>query len=292
MVYGGYTYLDLKYRPKETDFKVLLYASGEFNLEKLAEGIAAESSVGTWTKISTMNRRVFHEYRAHVYKLIKVADNSGFIYIAYPYEHFDVKNILQLQASVMGNLFGLKELYNLYIMDISLPAKYQKQFSGPKFGLRGIRKYIGTTKSRRPHTGMIVKPKVGLTPKEFAKVAYTAWVNGLDLVKDDENLVDQKFCRWKERFDETIKMLDRAEKKTGEKKLYATNVTDSDTERMQNRIDYVHENGGKMVMLDVYVMGIPAAYSMIKYAHALGLFVHAHRAGYSCLLYTSPSPRD
>jgi len=281
MTYGGYNYLDLKYKTKETDFKVLIYASGEFKLEKLAEAIASESSVGTWTKISTMNKKVFTEYKARVYKLIKVTDNSGFIFIAYPYEHFDAKNILQFQASVMGNLFGLKELYDLYIMDISFPIKYQKQFKGPKFGINGIRKYLGTTKSRRPHTGTIVKPKVGLTPKEFANVAYKAWSNGLDLVKDDENLVDQKFCRWKDRFDEVMKALNRAEKITGEKKLYATNITDSDIDRMKDRVDYVYENGGKMVMMDVYVMGMPALCSMVNYVHNLGLIIHAHRAGYS-----------
>ena len=68
-----------------------------------------------------------------------------------------------------------------------------------------------------------------MNPKEHAKVAYEAWVGGCDVVKDDENLVDQKFCRWKDRFDEVMKALNRAEKITGEKKLYATNITDSDT---------------------------------------------------------------
>lgn len=282
-MYGGYEYIDTKYRPSKDDFIVLMWVSGEYPLEKLAEGIAAESSVGTWTRIKTMNRKVFKRYRARVFKLVKVTGTSGFIYIAYPYEHFDAKNLLQFQASVMGNIFGLKELKELYICDISFPIRFQKLLTGPKFGIRGIRKYIGTNKpgNRRPHTGTIVKPKVGLTPKEFAKVAYTAWVNGLDLVKDDENLVDQKFCPWKERFDETRKMLDKAENETGEKKLYATNITDSSIDRMVERLEYVREHGEKMVMLDVYVLGFTALTHMMELTKRYGLFVHAHRAGYS-----------
>ncbi len=281
MVYGGYSYIDYEYEPKKDDFRVLMWVDGKYPIEKLAEGVAAESSVGTWTKISTMNERVFQEYRARVYEIVKVQPNAGFIYIAYPFDHFDTKNITQFMASVLGNLFGLKELTSLYVLDISFPERYQKIFDGPVFGLKGIRKYMGTDKTRRPHIGTIVKPKVGLTPKEFSEVAYKAWVNGLDLVKDDENLVDQPFCPWKERFDRTIEKLHRAEDKTGERKLYASNVTDSDLDRMMARMDYIAENGGKLVMLDVYVLGIPAAYTMINYAHELGLFVHAHRAGYS-----------
>ncbi len=41
-------------------------------------------------------------------------------------------------------------------------------------------------------------------------------MGGLDLVKDDENLVDQKFCRWDERLHETMKVIEKAEKETGQ----------------------------------------------------------------------------
>jgi ribulose-bisphosphate carboxylase large chain len=181
----------------------------------------------------------------------------------------------------MGNVFGMKELGELYIMDISFPEKYQKQFKGPKYGIDGIRRYIGTLKNKRPHTGTIVKPKVGLTPKEFAKVAYDAWSGGLDLVKDDENLVDQKFCSWKKRFNKTVKLMHKAEKITGEKKLYATNITDSSIPRMLDRLDYVKEHGHKMVMLDVYVLGMAALSYMLDQTRKYNLFVHAHRAGYA-----------
>ncbi len=280
-MYGGYSYIDKNYKPSKDDFIVLLWVNGEYAIEKLAEGIAAESSVGTWTKISTMNDKVFKYYRAQVYKIIKTTAKSGFIYIAYPYEHFDAKNVMQFQASILGNLFGLKELKELYVLDISFPEKYQKQFKGPLFGIEGIRKYVGTTKSRRPHVGTIVKPKVGLSAIEFSRVAYTAWANGLDLVKDDENLVDQKFCPWEKRFDHTFKMLDKAETETGEHKLYASNITDSSFDRMMERMDYIREHGSKMVMLDVYVLGIPAVMHMVDVAKKCKLFVHAHRAGYA-----------
>ena len=280
-MYGGYSYIDKNYEPEKDAFIVLLWLKGKAKLEKLAEAVASESSIGTWTKLQTMNNKIFKYYRARIFKIVKVTENSGFIFIAYPWEHFDHKNVLQFFAGVLGNLFGLKELESCYILDIEFPKKYQKQFHGPGFGIRGIRKYIGTLKNKRPHVGTIVKPKVGLTPKQFSEVAYKSWLGGLDLVKDDENLVDQKFCPWIKRFDEVTKALDKAEQKTGEKKLYATNITDSNINRMLERIDHIKDSGMKMVMLDVYILGVPALIEMLKAARKAKLFVHAHRAGYA-----------
>jgi ribulose-bisphosphate carboxylase large chain len=284
MAYGGYSYLDLKYKPdKKNDFIVLMWAKGEETIEKLAEGIAAESSVGSWAKLSTMNDVVWKKYRARVFNIKKVTKNSGFIWIAYPLEHFDSKNLSQFQASVLGNLFGLKELSELYIYDIAFPVNMQKLFKGAYAGLEGLRKMVGTKKSRRPHIGTIVKPKVGLTAKEWADVAYESYVGGLDLVKDDENLVDQDFCRWKDRLHETVKRIEKAQDETGDKKLYSSCVTDKFS-RMVERVDYLKSMGlnkNILVMLDVYVLGTSALEEMLDLTRKYKFATHAHRAGYA-----------
>lgn len=284
MAYGGYSYIDTKYVPdKKNDFVVLTWAKGKAPIEKIAEAIAAESSVGSWTKLKTMNEFVWQHYRARVFKIDKVTANSGFIWIAYPLEHFDAKNLSQFQASVLGNLFGLKELEELYIYDISFPKTQQRLFKGAYAGLEGIRKMVGTQKSRRPHIGTIVKPKVGLAPKEWAKVAYDAYIGGLDLVKDDENLVDQDFCRWKERLHENLKSIEKAEKETGETKLYSSCITDKYS-RMVERVEYLKSLGLQkniLVMLDVYVLGLSALEEITDLTRKYKFATHAHRAGFA-----------
>ncbi len=281
MTYGGYNYIEFDYEPSEDDFIALFWIRGKEKIEKLAEAVASESSVGTWTAIKTMNETVLKNYRARIFRIEKVSETAGYVFIAYPFQHFDTKNLLQFQASVLGNIFGLKELDELYVLDIKFPLKFQKQFNGPLYGLNGIRRCVGTHKSKRPHVGTIVKPKVGLTPKEFANVAYDAWVGGLDLVKDDENLVDQGFCRWKERFDATFEAMDKAERETGEKKIYCTNITDVSFERMIERMDYVVERGHNFIMLDVYILGLAALNHLVGEARKRKLAIHAHRAGYA-----------
>ncbi|MGB9635345.1 MAG: RuBisCO large subunit C-terminal-like domain-containing protein, partial [Candidatus Micrarchaeia archaeon] len=286
MAYGGYKYTDLKYVPdKSNDFVVLFWAKGNAPIEKIAEAVAAESSVGSWTRLKTMNDFVWKHYRARVFRINKVTENSGFIWISYPIEHFDTKNISQFQASVLGNIFGMKELEELYVCDISIPVNYQKQFDGPLHGIEGLRRIVGTTKSKRPHVGTIVKPKVGLAPKEWARVAYESYVGGLDLVKDDENLVDQDFCKWKERLHEVVKAIEKAKDETGENKVYSSNVSDNYS-RMVERVEYLNEHGlqkNVLVMLDVYVLGLPLLEDAIKLTRKYGFAVHAHRAGFAAV---------
>jgi ribulose-bisphosphate carboxylase large chain len=154
MVYGGYRYLELDYEPDlGNDILVWHWVSGSEPIEKLAEALAAESSVGTWTELKTINKEVFEKLRAKVYRIEKVSENSGFVWLAYPLEHFDSKNLLQILASIRGNIYGLSELEALKFLDIRFPRKFQREFSGPRFGLEGVRNRLGTNVSRRPHLG-------------------------------------------------------------------------------------------------------------------------------------------
>jgi len=150
-----------------------------------------------------------------------------------------------------------------------------KSFKGPKYGIKGLRKYLKVKK--RPLVGTIVKPKVGLNEHEHAMVAYDAWMGGCDVVKDDENLTSQDFNKFAKRFLLTIKKCKEAEKKTGEKKVYLINCT-AETEEMLRRIKFVQENGGNYIMLDIITLGWAALQTARKH---IKLPIHAHRAGHA-----------
>jgi ribulose-bisphosphate carboxylase large chain len=281
MVYGGYNYIELDYEPdKNNDVLVFHWVKGKAPLKQLAEALAAESSVGTWTKLKTVNKEVFTKLKAKVFKLVAVDSNSGFIWLAYPIEHFDGKNLLQILASIRGNVFGLNELDSLRFLDIWLPKKLQRLYHGSKFGLEGIRKRVGTEKTGRPHIGTIVKPKVGLSPKEWAKVAYEAYLGGVDFVKDDENLVDQAFCPWQDRVSEVLNVIDKIKSETDRNVVYSPNITDSYS-RMLERMDKLKELGWDWAMLDVYMIGYGGLIDIVKELHKNNIIIHAHRAGHT-----------
>ena len=169
----------------------------------------------------------------------------------------------------------MKSVKGILWEDITIPKKMLKSFQGPQFGINGIRKHLGVYD--RPLIGTIVKPKVGLNEKEHAKVAYNSWIGGCDVVKDDENLTSQPFNNFYKRFKATIKLCKKAEKETGEKKVYLINCT-APTDEMLKRIKFVEDNGGNYVMLDILTLGWGALQTARK---ATKLPIHAHRAGHA-----------
>ena len=264
-------YIDLKYKPGKKDL------IAEYHIEPLgvsvkeaAENVAAESSIGTWTDIGTMNEKIASKLRPSVFSVEK-----NEIKIAYPQELFEAGNMPQVYSAVAGNIFGMSLVKGLRLQDISFPWDIMKKFHGPKFGIDGIRKLLRV--KNRPLIGTIIKPKVGLDARHHAKVAYDAWYGGLDIVKDDENLTSMSFNKFDDRIEETLRLRDKAEQDTGERKVYMANVT-AETNEMIKRAEFVKKCGGEYVMIDIITTGW-SGLQTLRQAN-LGLVIHAHRAGH------------
>ena len=264
-------FVDQSYKPKTTDLVCDFYVEPlGISLKEAAGGVAAESSVGTWTELTTIKPYV-EKLAARVFSI-----EGNNIRIAYPIELFEQGNMPNILSSVAGNVFGLRALKNLKLTDIQLPKELVHSFNGPKYGITGIRKLLNI--HDRPLVGTIIKPKLGLKTVDHAKVAYDAWVGGCDVVKDDENLSSQSFNPFEERVLATLEMRDRAEDKTGEKKVYMVNVT-SETEEMLKRVQFVVDHGGRYLMIDILTCGFSALQTVRE--HDFGLVIHAHRAGHA-----------
>ena len=270
--YEGYVRLEAKVDPEE--YIIARFYLESENVIRALNAIAGESSIGTWTEVKTYKPEI-KRLGAIVYTYEKLNEMSAVADVAYPLNLFEPKNVPQLLSDVAGNIFGMKEVKKLRLIDIRFPEDYLKEFKGPRFGVDGIRKLIGTETSRRPHIGTIVKPKVGLGPKEFARVAYEAWIGGVDFVKDDENLTSQKFCPFEDRVIYTLEAMDKAKEATGENKMYSPNIT-APYDEMIRRAEFVKDHGGNIVMIDVITVGFSALQAFMN--EDIGLPVHAHRA--------------
>ena len=264
-------FVNLEYTPKEIDvictFRI---EPAGISMKEAAGGVAAESSVGTWTELTTV--------KPHIDKLAaRVFNIEGNIAkIAYPQELFEPGNMPNILSSIAGNVFGLRALENLRLIDIDFPSKLVKSFKGPKFGIEGIRRLLKVYD--RPLVGTIIKPKLGLKTADHAKVAYEGWIGGCDIVKDDENLSSQSFNPFEERVAKTLEARDRAEKATGEKRVYMVNVT-AETEQMLKRAELVLDHGGEYVMVDILTCGFAALQTLRN--QGFKLVIHAHRAGHA-----------
>ncbi|MCD6270397.1 type III ribulose-bisphosphate carboxylase [bacterium] len=271
----AFSYLNRSYKPKKNDIIVEYRVEPSFglSLERAAEKIAAESSIGTWTKLSTLNKRTFNRLSA---KIFFVSKKTKRVKIAYPLVLFEPRSIPQLLSSIAGNIFSMKDIKNLRLEDIKFPDVYINKFSGPGFGIDGIRKIFGIY--NKPILGSIIKPKVGLSAAEQALLAYKVFKNGIDIIKDDENLTDLPFDKFTERVKEVLKLKKKAEKETGKKKVYAFNVT-GPLDIMLERAKFVKKEGGKCIMVDIVSCG----WSALQYLRDqnFGLIIHGHRAGHS-----------
>lgn len=264
-------FVDLNYEPKETDVVCDFHVEpAGIDIDEAAGGVAAESSVGTWTEISTVKPYVL-KLAAHVFSI-----EGNTVKIAYPLQLFESGSIPNILSSVAGNVFGLRTLKNLRLNDVVFPRELILSFKGPKYGVKGIRKLLKV--DDRPLVGTIIKPKLGLKTVDHAKVAYDAWVGGCDIVKDDENLGSQKFNPFEDRLVKTLESRDRAEEETGEKKVYMVNVT-AETDEMLRRAEAVVNHGGEYAMIDILTCGFAALQTFRN--QDFDLVIHAHRAGHA-----------
>jgi ribulose-bisphosphate carboxylase large chain len=264
-------FVDLKYQPAETDLICTFYVEPDgISLKEAAGGVAAESSIGTWTELTTAEPYVA-KLAACVFSI-----EGNTAKIAYPIELFERGNMPNILSSVAGNVFGLRALKNLRINDVELPADLVKSFKGPRFGIEGIRKLLEV--SERPLVGTIIKPKLGLKTVDHARVVYEAWAGGCDIVKDDENLSSQRFNPFEERIVKTLESRDRAEEETGERKVYMANIT-AETDTMLKRAEFVLAHGGEYVMVDILTCGFSALQTLRD--QNFRLVIHAHRAGHA-----------
>ncbi len=264
-------FVDLRYEPAKDEI-VCLYRFEPLEgitPEEAAGRIASESSTGTWTTLHSLPPRM-KDLQATAFEI-----EENYVRIAYPLDLWEEGNAVQLLSGIAGNIFGMKALENLRLIDATLPAAYLRQFKGPHFGNDGIRKMMKV--HGRPLTGAVPKPKIGFSAREHAEVAFETWMGGFEFVKDDENLTSTSFNRFDERVEMMTKMRDIAEQQTGEVKSAFLNIT-GDTGTMEKRAILLAEYGWNYAMIDVVVAGTAAVMTLRDFCSDLGLAIHAHRA--------------
>src|SRR6202521_2717765 len=281
MEYKKMGYWEPDYEPKDTDIIALFRVTPQEGVDPIeaSAGVAGESSTATWTVVWTDRLTAAEKYRAKCYRVDPVPNSPGqyFAYIAYDLDLFENGSIANLSASIIGNVFGFKPLKALRLEDMRLPVAYVKTFQGPATGIVVERERMD--KFGRPLLGATVKPKLGLSGRNYGRVVYEALKGGLDFTKDDENINSQPFMHWRERFLYCMEAVNKAQAATGEIKGTYLNVTGATMEDMYERAEFARNLGSVIVMIDL-VVGYTAIQSMAKWARKNDMILHLHRAGH------------
>ncbi len=282
MKYAQMGYWQPDYEPKETDILALFRITPQDGVDpqEAAAAVAGESSTATWTVVWTDRLTACDMYRAKAYRVDPVPGGDGqyFAYIAYDIDLFEPGSISNLAASIIGNVFGFKPLKALRLEDMRLPVAYVKTYQGPPTGIVVERERLD--KFGRPLLGATVKPKLGLSGRNYGRVVYEGLKGGLDFTKDDENINSQPFMHWRDRYLYCMEAVNRAQAATGEVKGTYLNVTAATMEDIYERAELAKELGSVVVMIDL-VIGYTAIQSMAKWARKNDMILHLHRAGHS-----------
>ncbi|WP_046470583.1 form I ribulose bisphosphate carboxylase large subunit [Allosalinactinospora lopnorensis] len=280
--YAEMGYWQPDYEPKDSDVLAAFRVTPQPGVppEEAGAAVAGESSTATWTVVWTDRLTSYEQYQAKCYRVEAVPGQEGqyIVYIAYSLDLFEEGSIANLTSSIIGNVFGFKALRALRLEDMRIPSHYVKTFQGPAHGIVMEREYLN--KYGRPLLGATVKPKLGLSARNYGRVVYEALRGGLDFTKDDENINSQPFMRWRDRFLYCMEAVNLAQAETGEIKGHYLNVTAATMEEMYERAEFARELGSVIVMIDLTV-GYTAIQSMAKWSRRNGMLLHLHRAGHS-----------
>merc|ERR1712176_1502684 len=170
-----------------------------------------------WTDLLT----AADAYRAKAFRVDEINDTTinyrtYFGYIAYDIDLFEEGSLANLTASIIGNVFGFKAIKELRLEDMRMPFALLKTYQGPACGCIVERERLD--KFGRPLLGATVKPKLGLSGKNYGRVVFEGLKGGLDFLKDDENINCQCFMTFRERFLFVMESVNKASARTGEVK--------------------------------------------------------------------------
>jgi len=160
------------------------------------------------------------------------------------------------EASQLANmLFGNCSLQpEVELLDVAFPEGYEKAFTGPRFGIQGIRTLTGV--EARALTCTALKPQ-GAPIEHLARLARTFALAGIDVIKDDHGIANQHYGRFEERVPAVQDAVMQANRETGGRTVYAPTFSGG-PRAMATQTRIVHECGVRLALVAPMLVGLPA----------------------------------
>jgi len=196
------------------------------DFHKKALSIAVGLTVGSWTELPEAKKA---EMEKHLGKVLSVevhepesgaaGERYADIRIAYPDINFS-RDIPALLVTVFGKL---SMDGRIKLIDLDVSEDFASAFPGPRFGLTGVRDLLGV--HDRPLLMSIFKSVVGHDLDNLQEQFYKQALGGVDLIKDDEILFENPLTPLEQRVEACMEAARKAQEETGQKLLYAVNLT-------------------------------------------------------------------
>ena len=178
-----------------------------------------------------------------------------------------------LEASQLANmLFGNCSLQpEVSLQDVDLPDEVARAFPGPAFGIAGLREAAGA--HGRPLTCSALKPQ-GAPVEHLARLAGVFARAGIDVVKDDHGIANQRYGPFAERVPAVQRAIDAANRDTGGRTLYAPTFSGG-PRALEEQLRIARDCGVRAALVAPMLVGLPV---FVELRERLGVPVLAHPA--------------
>lgn len=181
-------------------------------------------------------------------------------------------------AQLMNMLFGNCSLQEDVTLEwVEFPAGYAASFPGPRVGLEGLRARLAAP--TRALTMTALKPQ-GLAPAALAALCGTFASAGIDLIKDDHGLANQRYAPFAARVVACQRAVREANAASGGCSLYAPAVGGGPLQ-LTEQVRIAREEGVEAVLVCPMLVGLPAFTELAAATTDLALIAHPALAGAS-----------
>ena len=238
-----------------------------------AAAFATGQSVGTWLPLPGLTPQLVERHGAHVVEMHdNLAAATADAVIAFPAHNFEA-GFPMLWTTLLGN--DPSTGINATLVDLELPRSVAQHFPGPRVGIASLRARFGF--DDRPLLLNPMKPSIGLSIDETARVAAAVARGGMDLVKDDEVLADARFSPLRERVAAIRAALDATAEQTGRRARYFVSITARGSNLLRHA-DSAVEAGADGVMVTALGVGLDTLQTLVEHLDGR-LPLIAHTAG-------------
>ena len=144
--------------------------------------------------------------------------------------------------------------------DVTLSPTLLGKFLGPRFGTSGLRDALGVPRGAMLMTAL--KP-MGTSVEKLARMAYDFAKGGIDIIKDDHGLANQRYAPYEERVRACCAAVKRANAETGRACVYAP-CLNAPAHLVVSRAKFAKAAGAGAVLMIPGITGLDSARALAE----------------------------
>lgn len=250
--------------------------------EKKAEDIALGLTIGSWTDLPLLEQEQLKKHKGRLVEIKEFYDDEhpekiglvrAEVKITYPSANFSAD-----LPAILTTVFGKLSLDGeVKLLDLEFSNELLAAFPGPRFGIKGIRNLLHVYD--RPLLMSIFKGVIGRDISYLTSQLKEQALGGIDLVKDDEILFENKLTPFRKRIIEAKQVLDHVFEETGHRTIYAVNLTGR-TSDLKAKAKVAKELGADAILFNVHTYGLDVLQELAEDSEiALPLMAHPAFSG-------------